>query len=315
MEASSFDDVVGHDQIKRVLLMNAERPAPGYLFVGPEGVGKHRVAERFARLLLNMENDAPLSAHPDAMVVERQTEARDIGVEQIRELVQRMRLSAARGGRKVALVVEADRLNEEACNALLKAVEEATDATTYIFIAERAERLPDTLRSRLVPVSFFPLRPLEIQTWLQQQGAGETEASACAQASQGCPGRALSLWREADVRRERERRIERWQDFFTQNLGQRCQSLEQMQQRAESTEDPAASWREELRAGMDMCRLQSKSSPREAVRVGLGLAQAWQMIGSSISPRFVIEWNLTRYALDETAIPSVYARPYLKHIY
>jgi DNA polymerase III delta prime subunit len=80
--------------------------------------------------------------HPDFVRIRREEGAREIVVKQARELLARMQLTSAYGGYKVALIEEADRLNEEAANALLKAVEEPSAHTIYIFLAEQPDRLP-----------------------------------------------------------------------------------------------------------------------------------------------------------------------------
>ncbi|MSR85066.1 hypothetical protein EXS71_01325 [Candidatus Uhrbacteria bacterium] len=149
-----FADVTGHETILKILTRAKETPATAYLFSGSSGIGKKMVAEKFARLLLKQDAHLPLDAHPDFIRVEREAEAKEITVKQARALIERIYLTSARGGFRVALIAQADRLNEEACNALLKAVEEPPASMVYLFVTELPNRLPATLRSRLVTIPF-----------------------------------------------------------------------------------------------------------------------------------------------------------------
>ena len=149
-----FADLTGHETILKILTRAKTKPATAYLFSGPSGVKKKIVAERFAKLLLQQELTVPLDAHPDFIRVEREADAKEISVKQARELLERVHLTSARGGFRVALIPQADRLNEEAANALLKAVEEPPASVVYIFVTELPNRLPATLRSRLVTIPF-----------------------------------------------------------------------------------------------------------------------------------------------------------------
>jgi DNA polymerase-3 subunit delta' len=108
-----------------------------------------------------------INSHPDFIRITREEGAREIVVKQARELLTRMQLTSARGGYKVALIEEADRLNEEAANALLKAVEEPSPNTVYLFLAEQPDRLPATLRSRLVKMEFGRVPTKTIEGWLR----------------------------------------------------------------------------------------------------------------------------------------------------
>ncbi len=185
---SIFDGIIDHDTIARVLEKALDKPAHGYLFCGPRGVGKTTVAERLAVGLLedhatpntqyvtqDGQHVSLLASHPDFVRLGREEGAREIVVKQVRELIARMQLTSARGGYKIALIEQADRLNEEAANALLKAVEEPSPKTVYIFIAEQPDRLPATLRSRLVKIEFGRVATKEIETWLSNHATRITQ--------------------------------------------------------------------------------------------------------------------------------------------
>jgi DNA polymerase-3 subunit delta' len=84
---------------------------------------------------------------------------RDIAIDGVRELLDRVHLSSHYGARKIAVCAPADALNASSVNALLKTVEEPPAATHFVLIAERWRALPATLRSRCQILRFAPRGP------------------------------------------------------------------------------------------------------------------------------------------------------------
>src|SRR5262245_2302657 len=78
--------------------------------------------------------------HPDFMPIERQDEATQIKVEQVRELGEALALKSLRGGYKAAVITEADTLNANAANALLKTLEEPHPKTLLVLCSVRPSR-------------------------------------------------------------------------------------------------------------------------------------------------------------------------------
>jgi DNA polymerase-3 subunit delta' len=108
------------------------------------------------------------STHPDLLVIERQEDATQIKVEQVRELGETLALKSLRGGYKAALIPEADALNANAANALLKTLEEPQARTLLVLCTTRSSRLPPTIVSRcqrlVIPL---PRRDAALE-WLRQ---------------------------------------------------------------------------------------------------------------------------------------------------
>ena len=106
--------------------------------------------------------------HPDLMAIERQEDATQIKVEQVRELGETLALKSLRGGYKAAVITEAGLLNANAANALLKTLEEPQAKTLLVLCATRASRLPATVVSRcqrlVIPL---PQREAALE-WLRQ---------------------------------------------------------------------------------------------------------------------------------------------------
>ncbi|MBM3204962.1 hypothetical protein FJZ48_03220 [Candidatus Uhrbacteria bacterium] len=257
--------------VLEILTRFAEHPAPAYLFVGGDRETKRQTVERFARMVLRLSETDSLDAHPDFIRVVREEGTKELNVKQARALVERMRLTSARGGKKVALVEQADRWNEEACNALLKAIEEPSPNEVYLFIAERSERLPATLRSRLAMIPF-----------------GHVARSTQHVASDGLLN-----------------------TLATAPVGVQCQTLEKLAQTCEAEDDPVEAWQDTLTQLMHECRAQMLHDPCSMLHVGYGLIHAWHLTHSSLSPRLALEWSAVSPYIRDKSVPHFLSFPSL----
>ena len=119
-----FDKVIGHDIPKKILTNDIDKNkiSHAYAFVGPVGVGKCKLAEEFAKKLLNIDD---LKVAIDYKKIEKIEGKKNILVEQIRkELVEDVYIHPARSDYKVYVIDDAEYLNEESQNCLLKTLEE-----------------------------------------------------------------------------------------------------------------------------------------------------------------------------------------------
>lgn len=310
---SLFDDVIGHTAILDMLSRVASHPGQAYLFHGPEGVGKRMVAERFAAsLLFSSEEQLTLDrsklsthlfSHPDYVVVAREDGAREITIRQARELAKRVALSSARGGRTVIIVQEADTMNEEACNALLKTIEEPASSLVFVFLAERADRLPGTLRSRLAPVPFNRIKTTEIVPWLEKTFQ-VAHPEALATSLHGCPGRVVEALENLSSWNESEGRIRAIVERLLHgDLGSRLAAIEQLSQQADRTGDVARAWYDLLERCQYAISEEWTSHPEDTLRMARGLIHAWKLVGGSLSPRFALEWNGTLPFVPTHSLP------------
>jgi DNA polymerase-3 subunit delta' len=97
--------------------------------------------------------------HPDLLLVERGAGDTRVRIAQVRALQARLRLRANEGARKVAILADAEWLNQEAQNALLRLLEEPPPGATLILVAASAAGLLATVRSRCQRIAFRPRRP------------------------------------------------------------------------------------------------------------------------------------------------------------
>lgn len=170
------------------------RLAHALLLAGPRAAGADHFATGLASWLLCESADAArkpcgecrscvqvaAGAHPNLMRLAPGEDKRDIAIDDVRDLIDRLHLSSHYGQAKIAVVSPADALNASGANALLKTVEEPPPATYVLFVAERWRALPATLRSRCQILRFAPPR-----AWAPE-GEGAAEWSrALADAAEG----------------------------------------------------------------------------------------------------------------------------------
>jgi DNA polymerase-3 subunit delta' len=219
--------IVGHDDAVTVLqrALTSERMPHAWLFTGPEGVGKLAAAVEFAAALNCTGQPRPCGEchacrttrsgnHPDVEIVapggvcdepdhRDHSDSRDLRICQVRRLEKLLSLSPYAGSRRVAIIDSADSLHVEAANAFLKTLEEPPAGSVIILLAEREERLPDTVLSRCQKLAFRPVDREVILETLIDRGADPEDAVAITAASRGRIGWALRALDDPSLLQER----------------------------------------------------------------------------------------------------------------
>jgi DNA polymerase-3 subunit delta' len=182
------------EEAKRLLRAAlAEGPAHAYLFHGPRGVGKRGIALAFAGALLGAPERTARRAHPDLYVLEPLGEM--IRIDAVRELRRDLHMRPFEADRRVYLILDADALNEDAADALLKDLEEPPPYATIVLVASELGPLPETIRSRCQLVPFRRLSERAVRTLLAERapGLGKSEVAALARVAAGRLDRAERL--------------------------------------------------------------------------------------------------------------------------
>lgn len=183
-----------------------------WLLTGPRGVGKATLAWAIARWLLSGSNSNDLSvvegdptarrlaalSDPNLQLIRRPWDEKakrlsaQITVDEIRRLLSFFHLSAAGGGRRIAIIDAADEMNTAAANALLKVLEEPPADALILLIAHQPARLLPTIRSRCRVLRLNPLSPAQMGDVLASMDHAD-EAEALAALSDGSVGEAMRL--------------------------------------------------------------------------------------------------------------------------
>jgi DNA polymerase-3 subunit delta' len=207
----SWQRVRGHDALVQAFtrVVQRGRLAHAYLFTGLSGVGKRRFADELAKALLcetspegRLEACDQCSAcaqveadtHPDFVVASRPEDSLEVPIEVVRDLCRSFALKSARGRGKVAILDDADDLNDAAANCFLKTLEEPPPRSLLLLIGTSAERQLPTIVSRCQVVHFRPLSEQLVAELLQTQGMEDASLIArLARLSEGSLGQAQAL--------------------------------------------------------------------------------------------------------------------------
>ena len=219
--------LLGQSQAEGTFLQafNSGRLHHGWMMTGPRGVGKATLAWRLARFLLaTPENDGGMFApppadsldipdtHPIARRItalseprlfllrrawdEKKAKLQDVlSVDEVRKMKSFFALSAADGGRRVAIIDSVDDMNPSAANALLKLLEEPPKSVTMFLISHQPARLLPTIRSRCRELRLGPLSPADLSDALTMAG-GEVapeDTAALAELAGGSVGEAFRM--------------------------------------------------------------------------------------------------------------------------
>lgn len=211
--------MLGHAEIaerfRRAIIRN--RLAAAYLFVGPPGVGKRLFAENFARALLCLDSPGPLAAcgscdacrqydagtHPDMLSVAKPADRMNIPVELlIGDRDHRMQSGVAHhmgmtpyfGRHRIAIIDDADDLNEEGANCLLKILEEPPRRSVLVLVGTVEQTQLPTIRSRCQVIRFGRLMDSQVASLLSQSTEiSVDDANRIAMASRGSLAHAARL--------------------------------------------------------------------------------------------------------------------------
>ena len=203
-----FSQIIG--QVKALSLLrralNGGRLAHGYLFTGPEGVGKSTTAHALAATLLCERKDSSppcghcpgcrkfaAGSHPDFLLIK--PEGAGIKINQIRELKKALTFPPFERGMRAVIIEDAQSMGREAGNSLLKLLEEPPPDNILLLIAADAEPMLETIVSRCQVIPFAPLTEAETVQVIRRAHPqfSMDEVRTMAKLTGGCPGRAESL--------------------------------------------------------------------------------------------------------------------------
>ena len=206
-------NLTGHDDVWREwrAAMASDRMHHGWILAGKRGIGKGGFARAAARALVAEAGIPQPENHPDIILLdhlpnnddEEKKRAdgkpyqlkRNITIDQIRRMQQRLTTRPTLGSRRVIIIDPADDLEKNAVNALLKSLEEPPVGSFFLLISHRPGRLLATIRSRCRMMRFAPLAGGDVDAVLLREAPEANAASRAAAiaAAEGSPGAALGF--------------------------------------------------------------------------------------------------------------------------
>ncbi len=153
--STSLDEIVGQEHITDTLkrAIASGRIAHAYLFTGPRGVGKTSIARILAHELNGLSYTTE-DSHLDIIEIDA---ASNGGVEEVRDLRDRVHIAPSSGKYKVYIIDEVHMMTTSAFNALLKTLEEPPAHVVFILATTEAHKLPATIISRTQRFTFRPV--------------------------------------------------------------------------------------------------------------------------------------------------------------
>ena len=185
-------NIIGHSSLigQMEKMLRGNRIPHGFLFSGPESVGKYTLARSLAESLLETDN---LQNHPDFHSVSALEGKKDISVESIRELCTKLRLKPFAGKKVVAIINDAEKLSLSAANALLMTLEEPSDSSHLILVTKAENKLPETIISRTQKFLFGFLAEAELSELLENLSDKGLSKKAAKFLSEICQGSLASF--------------------------------------------------------------------------------------------------------------------------
>ena len=318
--------LIGHAAAEGVLLRawQSSRMPHAWLITGPRGIGKATLAFRFARFALkeggateqgglfggpaappapadtlaidpahSVFRQVAAGGHPDLFTLERglihpdtKRTTNEIVVPHVRRVNEQLRLTPVEGGWRVAVIDEAEAMNDSAANAFLKLLEEPPAKALILLVSHAPGRLLPTIRSRCRLLILPPLSDADVEALLQRYRP-ELEAADRAilvRLAEGSIGRALDL--------EARGGVELYSDLLA--LLERLPKLdvpalhafaERMARRGGDGEDASAGFRTTVELLADWTA--------RLVKFAAGAAAAWESerpLASRLAPRGPLPW-------------------------
>ncbi len=233
-------DICGHSEIVHFLqsaIIN-NNLAHAYIFSGPSQLGKELVAHKFIESLLcqkpNQARPCEIcgscrqmknSLHPDFYLIKQELNEKtekinkNILIDQIRSLKYKLQQGTLLNGYKIALITDAQLMNLNTANALLKVLEEPTTKTVLILLVDNIASLPQTITSRCQTLRFLPVPTNQIKSYLENRGV--FDSSLFAKQSHGRPGVAVSLAENQDLFKELNNNVKDFFKVINADLGHR----------------------------------------------------------------------------------------------
>lgn len=307
--------IIGHEKIISFFatLIANNSLSQAYCFVGRNSVGKRTVARFLSSQLLNVE-DAKLDTHPDFYYLSRAVDEKtgklkkEISIAQARQIKERLGSRSWFGKYQAVIIDEAELLNEESGNALLKILEEPTLQRVFFLLTSDESRLLLTVKSRCQMIYFPLVQAKVIEQGLLDLGYNKQIATEAADLSWGRPGRAIELCANEAVREGAHTEARRWESIIAEPFYKKLAAMEDLLGDEEKNKTTTVRTSERLQETLETWQvlwrsvLLDKLSNKEnkiLAKTDLSTSKITEMIdsfkksqillGQNINPKLVIE--------------------------
>ena len=224
--------IIGHEKIVNFFdsAIASGNLAHAYCFIGGDQIGKRAVVKYLSAKILGVD-ESKLANYPDYCYLEREIDEKtdklkkNISIVQTRNLRLRLANHSWLGGYQVAVINEAELLNSESANALLKILEEPGEKSIFFLLAENEQMLLLTIRSRCQQVYFGLVEEELIFEGLIERGIENDSAKRLAHFAWGRPGRAISMAEDAELENQYVNELQRWQKIIGAPMHLKWQQL------------------------------------------------------------------------------------------
>ncbi|MBU1177730.1 DNA polymerase III subunit delta' [Patescibacteria group bacterium] len=227
--------VIGHQRAVAILARHIETDKinHAYLFVGPESVGKRKVATEFARTLFCLQARKPCGQCRNCLDVAANKQADvnlvtktkgKIGIAQVREVQHHLSLKSYQGGYRVCIIDGVDCFTLPAANAILKILEEPGDKVVFILLAESIEGVIPTIISRSVIINFNLVAKAEIEKNLAMDKSSVI-LTEIAQVAFGRPGLAIKYQADSEQLSRQQQRQQELLQVLDQDINSSFQMI------------------------------------------------------------------------------------------
>jgi DNA polymerase-3 subunit delta' len=299
-----------------------------YLFCGPPQVGKTVLARTLAQALNCAQPDAPCGrcsscsriardAHPDVQLVLGKGSGGKLLIEQVRALQHDAALSPFEGRYRVFILRRMERATAEACNALLKTLEEPPARVVLLLTGSQRQLLLPTIVSRCQCIELRAVTTAVIEQALEARGVEATQAGLIARLSAGRVGWAMQAAGDGSLLAQRQQDVDQLFALLAGGRVERLDAAYKISRDAAGARRLLAVW---AGCGRDLILLQGSGAEQvmnrdqierlAALAGSLSLSQAWEIVHALQQASRQIEENVNaRLAIEELLLRLPYRQP------
>jgi len=306
-----MEELIGHENILAFFTKVKEQGklSHAYCFVGPQSVGKKHFAQILGAELLGVPL-SKLAGYPDFTLVAQEYNEKeektnkDINVAQIRGLRSFLSQSAYLGKYKIAIIDNAEKMNSEAANALLKILEEPSPNTILFLITANEAMLPSTVVSRSQTLYFAPVAKNVLQNWLEKINT-DLNKEELLNWSCGLPGKIKNWLSNPESFLEYKKEVERFINLTGKTFFEKLKIVEDLFTSEEDNVKNKANWQKLLNLWRLLIRdselkknnlgnlaihqdLKNLTLPK-SIEIEERIIATEEMLNKNINPRLLIE--------------------------